>query len=84
MLSSIAFALAATVFVSAAPAVVDKRATTTQNIDTVILNYALTLEHLEGAFYKGGLAKVSLKVYCSFIFLVCFVFSPRSPFRSMN
>jgi hypothetical protein len=61
MLSSIAFALAATVLVSAAPAVVDKRATTTQNIDTVILNYALTLEHLEGAFYKGGLAKVSFK-----------------------
>ncbi|KAF2227329.1 ferritin-like domain-containing protein [Elsinoe ampelina] len=39
---------------AAAPAPIEKRA---DNIDEVILNYALTLEHLEAAFYKEGLAK---------------------------
>ncbi|KAF4550037.1 Ferritin-like domain-containing protein 1 [Elsinoe fawcettii] len=39
---------------AAAPAPVQKRA---DNIDETLLNYALTLEHLEAAFYKEGLAK---------------------------
>ena len=30
-------------------------ASATENIDVVILNYALTLEHLEEAFYRKGL-----------------------------
>ncbi|KAI5475955.1 ferritin/ribonucleotide reductase-like protein [Pseudohyphozyma bogoriensis] len=36
-----------------------KRAMTAADIDPVILNYALTLEHLEAAFYKGGLEAYS-------------------------
>jgi len=51
-----AAALLCASIVSAAPAPVAKRAT---NIDSSILNYALTLEHLENAFYTEGLEKFS-------------------------
>lgn len=33
--------------------------------DTVVLNYALTLEHLENAFYKGALEKFDDKAFAS-------------------
>lgn len=32
-------------------------------LDTVVLNYALTLEHLESAFYQGGLSKFDDKAF---------------------
>ncbi|THX59074.1 Ferritin/ribonucleotide reductase [Aureobasidium pullulans] len=41
---------------TAAPALVKRQST---DIDGVILNYALTLEHLEAAFYAQGIAKFS-------------------------
>lgn len=47
--------VAAAGLASAAP-VVEKRAGIT---DAVILNYALTLEHLEDFFYREGLSKFS-------------------------
>ncbi|KAF5669447.1 ferritin ribonucleotide reductase [Fusarium heterosporum] len=56
---STTLALAAAGLVSAAPAV-QKRADSGLN-DGVILNYALTLEHLEDNFYREGLSKFSEK-----------------------
>ncbi|SCZ90038.1 BZ3500_MvSof-1268-A1-R1_Chr1-3g01738 [Microbotryum saponariae] len=38
------------------------------DIDPVILNYALTLEHLEAAFYKQGLQKYSAEAFQSAAF----------------
>ncbi|KAM0435871.1 hypothetical protein ACHAPT_002762 [Fusarium lateritium] len=56
--SAATIALAAASLASAAPAV-QKRAS--QINDGVILNYALTLEHLEDTFYREGLSKFSEK-----------------------
>jgi len=46
---------------AAAPAPVSKRAID----DATILNYALTLEHLENAFYKAGLANFTQEQFVS-------------------
>ncbi|SNX86615.1 related to stress response protein rds1p [Melanopsichium pennsylvanicum] len=52
--------------VTAAPALVQKRAAAGQaDIDTVILNYALTLEHLENAFYHDSLATYDAEAFRS-------------------
>ncbi|EKD20170.1 uncharacterized protein L3040_004040 [Drepanopeziza brunnea f. sp. 'multigermtubi'] len=56
--SIVAVALTAASAVSAAPA---KRQAA--DIDTVILQYALTLEHLEDAFYKKALSEWDLKSF---------------------
>lgn len=54
-------AIISTAFAAAAIAapVVERQAAPGGPDDGVILNYALTLEHLENAFYKEGLAKFS-------------------------
>ncbi|KAK0526070.1 hypothetical protein OC834_000731 [Tilletia horrida] len=49
--------LAAASIVSAAPVVEKRQAASKPDIDTIILNYALTLEHLENAFYRDSLAQ---------------------------
>lgn len=41
----------------------DNSTTTQQDIDPVVLNFALTLEHLEAAFYKQGLEKYSADAF---------------------
>lgn len=47
-------ALAVAGMVSAGPIAIRQSST---DIDVTILNYALTLEHLEDKFYREGLAK---------------------------
>ena len=56
--SAATIAIAAAGLVSAAPAI-EKRAS--QINDGVILNYALTLEHLEDNFYRQGLSNFTEK-----------------------
>lgn len=51
--SSTLLASLALSFTSATP--IDKRVSTPQVDDGIILNYALTLEYLERAFYRGAL-----------------------------
>lgn len=51
--------LASAALVAAAPAVEKRAAPGQQDIDTVILNYALTLEHLERTFYAEALPSAS-------------------------
>ncbi|CAO1614388.1 unnamed protein product [Sympodiomycopsis kandeliae] len=52
------FGLAAASMVAAAPTALKKR---DEALDTIILQYALTLEHLEDAFYHESLNKLSAK-----------------------
>jgi hypothetical protein len=49
--------------VTVAVALPHPRATTPQVDDTTVLNYALTLEHLESAFYSGALKKFDDKAF---------------------
>lgn len=59
-------AAAGAAVVAAAPAPVEKRAAPGQaDIDTVILNYALTLEHLENAFYRDSLSTYDASAFRS-------------------
>ncbi|KAF7329638.1 Protein rds1 [Mycena kentingensis (nom. inval.)] len=51
------FAVVALFPVLATAIPLDGRADSTQIDDTTVLNYALTLEHLENAFYSGALAR---------------------------
>ncbi|CAD6972669.1 unnamed protein product, partial [Tilletia controversa] len=44
--------LAAASIISAAPLVQKRQSESKPDIDVIILNYALTLEHLENAFYR--------------------------------
>ncbi|CAD6908123.1 unnamed protein product, partial [Tilletia laevis] len=48
--------LAAASVISAAPLVEKRQSESKPDIDVIILNYALTLEHLENAFYRDTLA----------------------------
>ncbi|KZP04258.1 hypothetical protein FIBSPDRAFT_878690 [Athelia psychrophila] len=55
------FALATLVLAASAAAAPTKRAASAAITDTTVLNFALTLEHLENAFYAGALKKFSAK-----------------------
>ncbi|KAL8794097.1 MAG: hypothetical protein Q9195_003282 [Heterodermia aff. obscurata] len=60
--STVAVSLAATLSI-ASPIELEKRVTTPKVNDGIILNYALTLEYLERAFYRGALANFTHKQF---------------------
>ncbi|KZP03177.1 hypothetical protein FIBSPDRAFT_965930 [Athelia psychrophila] len=55
------FALATLVLAAFGAVAPTKRAASAAITDTTVLNFALTLEHLENAFYAGALKKFSAK-----------------------
>lgn len=61
MKCSIAVVLGVVAVVCAIPVITKRQGTSITDID--ILNYALTLEHLEDTFYRQGLANYTQKMF---------------------